>query len=74
MAKWDGARFAGTLRHDPRNPNFNPSVRQLLHVSFKLAAKAGSRYLALLETHEEIVAKNVTENIYARHLKPLFVG
>ena len=74
MAKWDGARFAGTGRHDPGNPNFNPSVRQLLHVSFKLAAKAPSRYLALLEKHEEIVAKNVTENIYARHLKPLFVG
>ena len=74
MAEWDAARFATTVRHEQQNPNFNPSVRQLLHVSFKLAAKAGPRYLALLETHEEIVAKNVTENIYSRHLKPLFVG
>jgi hypothetical protein len=49
-------------------------VRQLLHVSFKLAAKQGRRYTDLLDAHREIVGRQVTENLYARHLRPLFVG
>jgi tagaturonate epimerase len=71
---WNGPKFASTLRHIPSHPDFNPNVRQLLHVSFKLAAKAGPRYLDLLKANEDIVARQVTENIYQRHLKPLFVG
>jgi hypothetical protein len=43
-------------------------------VSFKLAAKKGAAYLDLLKANEGIVARNVTENLYARHLRPLFVG
>jgi hypothetical protein len=71
---WTGPQLASALRHIPSHPQFNPHVRQLLHVSFKLAAKAGARYLDLLKSNETIVAKQVTENIYDRHLKPLFVG
>ena len=71
---WTGAQFTGALRHDQKHPLFNPSFRQLLHVAFKLAAKKGARYLDLLKANEEIVAKNVTENLYDRHLKPLFLG
>jgi hypothetical protein len=72
--RWAGAKFAAVLRHIPGHPDFNPNVRQLLHVSFKLAAKAGKRYTDLLEANEEIVAKQVTENIYERHMRPLFLG
>ena len=32
------------------------------------------RYLEALQTHRTSVAKNVTENLYERHLKPLFVN
>ena len=71
---WSGPTFASTLRHIPKHPDFNAHVRQLLHVSFKLAAKAGPRYLDLLKANEAIVAKQVTENIFERHLRPLFVG
>ena len=74
VAGWSGAHFAGALRHIPGHPQFNASFRQLLHVAFKLAAKAGTRYTDLLKANEAIVAKNVTENLYARHLRPLFVG
>ena len=74
VAKWTGPQLASALRHIPAHPEFNPHVRQLLHVSFKLAAKAGARYLDLLKANEAIVAKQVTENIYERHLRPLFVG
>ena len=71
---WSGAKFASTLRHVPAHPDFNAHMRQLLHVSFKLAAQAGPRYLDLLKANEAIVARQVTENIYARHLRPLFIG
>jgi hypothetical protein len=71
---WRGEQFASALRHIPGHPEFNASFRQLLHVSFKLAAKAGDRYTGLLTANETIVAKNVTENIFDRHMLPLFVG
>ncbi len=71
---WTAAQFTGALRHDQKNPAFNPHLRQLLHVGFKIAAKKGDRYLNALKKHETVVAKNVTENLYERHLKPLFVG
>ncbi len=74
VAGWSGAQFANALRHIPGHPEFNASLRQLLHVSFKLAAKKGAKYLDLLKANEAIVARNVTENLYDRHLRPLFVG
>ncbi len=71
---WNGPQFASAVRHIPGHPGFNAHIRQLLHVSFKLAAKAGTRYLDLLKANEEIVAKQVTENIFERHMRPLFIG
>jgi hypothetical protein len=33
----------------------------------------GARYLKALEQYENSVAANVTENLYERHVKPLFL-
>jgi len=71
---WSSKQFTDALRHDQKNPAFNPSFRQLLHVSFKVAAKKGERYLNALKKHEAIIAKNVTENLFERHMKPLLLG
>lgn len=71
---WSSAQFVSALRHDQQNPHYNPHLRQLLHVGYKIAAKQGRRYLDALAMHEATVAKNVTENLYERHLKPLFIG
>ncbi len=71
---WTGAQLANAVRHIPGHVEFNPHIRQLLHVSFKVAAKHGDRYLDLLKANAEIVGKNVTENIFERHMRPLFVG
>ena len=46
---WSSQQFVSALRHDQKNPAFNPSLRQLLHVSFKVAAKMGDRYYAALK-------------------------
>jgi len=71
---WTAEKFVATLRHDPQNKDFNSSFRQLLHVGFKVAAKLGDQYLRLLEKFQTSVAKNVTENLFDRHIKPLFLG
>jgi hypothetical protein len=70
---WTSAQFVSALRHDSRCPDFNPSFRQLLHVGFKIAARKGNRYLDALKRHETVIAKNVTENLFERHLKPLML-
>ncbi len=71
---WNGEQFTSALRHDRANPAYNPSFRQLLHVGFKVAAKMGARYLQALEANEAVVAKNVTANLFERHIKPVFLG
>jgi len=70
---WSSEQFVAALRHDQSCPGFNPDLRQLIHVGYKVAAQMGDRYLNMLKACEATIAKNVTENLYERHLKPLFV-
>ncbi|HZU08337.1 MAG TPA: tagaturonate epimerase family protein [Pseudacidobacterium sp.] len=74
VAQWTSAQYTSALRHDPKSTAYNSSFRQLLHVGFKIAAKMGNRYLDLLEANEGVVARNVTENLYVRHIAPVFSG
>ena len=70
---WTSEQFVGALRHDQSNPLFNPSLRQLIHVGYKVAAQMGNDYLQMLEANQDVIARNVTHNLYKRHLKPLFL-
>jgi hypothetical protein len=70
---WTAKQYTDALRHVQSNPNFNPNVRQLLHVGYKVAARMGDRYLNMLRQSEESIARNVTENIFDRHIRPLFL-
>ncbi|MBV9642376.1 MAG: hypothetical protein JO334_02285 [Verrucomicrobia bacterium] len=69
---WSSAQYTDTLRHDESSPHYNPNFRQLLHVGFKVAAGMGKRFTAALEANEETVGRNVTENLFDRHLRPIF--
>lgn len=71
--RWTAEQFVAALRHNPHNKEFNSSFRQLLHVGFKVAAKMGDQYLNLLSKFKSSIAKNVTENLFERHIKPLFL-
>lgn len=71
---WSSEQYTSALRHVQSNPAYNSSFRQLLHVGFKIAAKMEKRYLDLLEANEAIIARNVTENLYNRHIAPVFLG
>jgi len=69
---WSGDEYADALRHDQSCAKYDLNVRQLLHVGYKVAAEMGDDYLGALVKYEEIIAQNVTENIYDRHIMPLF--
>ena len=71
---WSGAEFAAALRHVQSEPRYNPSLRQLIHVGYEIAAQMGARYTDALENNAEIVGNCVTENLFERHMKPLFLG
>jgi hypothetical protein len=71
---WSSEQFVAALRHNQCNPAFNPDLRQLLHVGYKIAAKMGNGYLDALEVHATAISRNVTENLYERHIKPLFAS
>ena len=70
---WTSAQYVGALRHEQKNPLYNANIRQLIHVGFKVAAKMGPRYLNALKTYRADCARNVTGNLFDRHIKPLFL-
>lgn len=71
---WSAENYANALRHDQSCPEFNPHLRQLLHVGYKVAAKMGEHYLATVRDCEESVARNVTTNLFHRHIRPLWLN
>lgn len=70
---WTSEQFAAALKHDLSCPNYDPNLRQLLHVAYKIAAEIKTDYLNALQKYEKIVAPCVTENIYKRHIEPVFI-
>jgi len=71
---WSAEEFTAALRHDPDSPRFNPHFRQLLHIGYKVAARMGTRYLDMLAASQAVIARNVTANLFERHIRPLFLG
>jgi hypothetical protein len=72
VSKWSDTKFADSIRNVPENRNYNPDMRQLMHVAYKLAALRKVEYFRLLEKNEEIISKCVFENLYTRHICRLF--
>jgi hypothetical protein len=70
--RWDGKRFAEALRHEQSCPNYNPHLRQLLHIGFKIAAEMGDRFMNEVRNNESLISVNVTGNIFTRHILRLF--
>jgi hypothetical protein len=40
----------------------------------KVAVELGSEYVDALCKYKDIIAEHVTENIFERHIKPVFIG
>jgi hypothetical protein len=71
---WNSEQYVNALRHDPGCAEYNASFRQLLHVGYKIAAKMGTRYLQMLKECEEPISRNVTTNLFERHIVPIFLA
>ncbi|MCK9484795.1 MAG: tagaturonate epimerase family protein [Candidatus Marinimicrobia bacterium] len=69
---WTSEQYSAALRHDQSDKLYNPHLRQLLHVGYKIAAQMGDEYLSALDKYAGFIAPNVTENLYKRHIQPLF--
>jgi len=69
---WSSDKYVNTLTHIQSNPDYNVNFRQLIHVSYKLAAERGPVYYGLLEKYADIIGACVEENIYDRHFKRIF--
>jgi tagaturonate epimerase len=72
VSGWNRNKFSDSLRHIPENPDYNPNMRQLIHVAYKLAASQMNDYLKLLKANEDTISECVYENIYNRHICRIF--
>ena len=74
VESWSGAQFVRALQHNEQERQYNPNLRQLLHVGFKVAAGMGPRFTEALKRYEPVIARNVTLNLFERHIRPLFLS
>ena len=72
VAKWDAQTYARTMRHNQEDPLYNPSFRQLIHVSYKIAAELADEFLPALEKHTDVIGEQITANLCDRHVARLF--
>jgi tagaturonate epimerase len=72
VSAWNSRKFSDSLKHIPGCSDYNPAMRQLIHVAYKLAAFQIKDFFRLLESNERIVSKCVYDNIYNRHICRLF--
>lgn len=72
VSKWTAAQYVAALEHDQSNPGYNPNLRQLIHVGFKVAAKMGERYQNALRDNAELIGAGVRDNLLKRHILPIF--
>jgi len=71
---WNCEEFVNSLRHIQSEKLYNPDFRQLLHVGYKIAAEMGTEFQNALVQYEKYIAANVTDNIFNRHIVPLFIA
>jgi tagaturonate epimerase len=74
VRKWSATDFVGALNHDQKCSLYNPSLRQLFHIGYKVAAEMGKRFTDELVRSEKKIGEGVTNNLYDRHLRPIFLG
>jgi hypothetical protein len=71
---WDSQAFVEALEHNQRCAGFNIHFRQLIHISFRIAAERRDQLLALLRANRTTVESRVSDNLLKRHIEPLFLG
>lgn len=72
VIKWSSEEYYEALNHDAKCGSYNADFRQLLHVSFKIAAKMGERFTRAVKENEELISRGVTDNLFQRHIRSVF--
>lgn len=68
---WSSDRFVRSLEHNPSDSLFNPNLRQLLHVGYKVAAEMRDEFQEAVLSGASLIGERVTDNLYRKHLAPL---
>lgn len=71
---WDSQAFVEALEHNQACARFNIHFRQLIHISFRIAAEKREQLVALLLANRPTVESRVCHNLLKRHIEPLFLG
>lgn len=74
FSTWTGQQIVDAIEHNPDSPKFQSGLRQFFHCSYKIAAEQGDSFIRLLNKNRPKISERVTDNLYERHIKPLFVG
>ena len=74
VGRWNGRKFASSIRHEPGNRDYNPDMRQLMHIAYKLAAQDMTHYLELARSNIDTISRGVFDNLYNRHIQKIFPG
>jgi hypothetical protein len=74
VQSWQGQQFSESITHNALCANYNPNMRQLMHVGYKVAAEMGDAFYSILGKYAGIIGGRVKYNLLERHLKPLFLG
>ncbi len=74
FSNWTGKQIKEAVEHNPDHPKFQSGLRQFFHCSYKIAAEEGEEFIHLLDENRENISNRVTNNLYSRHIQPLFVG
>jgi hypothetical protein len=73
IERWSADDFVSRLAHDQSNPAYDIHLRQFVHVAFRVAAEMGAAWTAALDAAREVAGRCVTENLFDRHIRPLFL-
>lgn len=73
LRRWKAEDYVGALKNYQPNGRYNPSLRQLLHAAYKLAAESRDIFIPSQEEHAELIGENVKDNILNRHIIPIFL-
>jgi hypothetical protein len=71
---WSAEEYVGALEHNQACRRFDIHFRQMVHISFRLAAEKRAQYLSLLQANRGSIEAHVFDNILRRHIEPLFLG
>jgi tagaturonate epimerase len=74
VASWTKKDYIEVVQHNQACKRFNTHFRQLVHIGYKIAAEDSKRFMHLLSECRDMIELNVTENIFDRHIRPLFIG